>query len=249
MILTEEFESSKTSLFLKDELRTQSFDSASSLDLPPGYLEARRPKTRITYTFTPQTNPSNSMIMSPPNYLAESHPSYYISVNMNCFNPFSYITTVRRGGWDGELVGEFEMGFSSTKKQSSVCMWGYEYPLNEMMEQNAKMFRAGSWLWKGRTEPIQTTDLYWEEISNTGNSVLSCHFGKEKQVTNCVATFLPSRLPRRPGRPAPLTRLEVGPKGHDCLDEIVMSALIIERMRTSPSALKDLPGSVLKEFF
>jgi len=43
--------------------------------------------------------------------------------------------------------------------------------------------------------------------------------------------------------------MEVRPEGHDCLDEIVLSALIVERMRTSPSALKDLPMSMLKELF
>jgi len=61
--------------------------------------------------------------------------------------------------------------------------------------------------------------------------------------------FKPSALPRRPGRAVALTRLEVRPEGHDCLDEIVLSALIVERMRTSPSALKDLPMSMLKELF
>ena len=64
-----------------------------------------------------------------------------------------------------------------------------------------------------------------------------------------LAKFLPSNLPRRPGRPLCLTRMGVTPEGHDYLDEIVMSMLIVERIRTAPSALKDLPGSVLKELF
>lgn len=62
---------------------------------------------------------------------------------------------------------------------------------------------------------------------------------------------MPSSILRRPSRAkdSQLTRLDVTPQGHAYLDEIVMSVLIIERIRTSPSALKDLPSSMLKELF
>jgi len=94
-------------------------------------------------------------------------------------------------------------------------------------------------------------DLYWEESLFAGASTLSCFFGKEKMATNLVAKFIPaSFLARRPGRnKSDLTRLQVFPQGHDFLDDIVVSVLIIERMRTSPSVLKDLPSSVLKDLF
>jgi len=61
-------------------------------------------------------------------------------------------------------------------------------------------------------------------------------------TTNCVAKFMPASLARRPGRhnKSDLARLEVAPQGHDFLDDIVISVLIIERIRTSPSGLKDL---------
>lgn len=72
----------------------------------PSYFE-KQPQTGVTYTFFPQTNPLNSMVMKPPAYLNE-YPSYYISVNMNCFTPCSYITTIRRDSWDSEIIGEFE---------------------------------------------------------------------------------------------------------------------------------------------
>ena len=70
-------------------------------------------------------------------------------------------------------------------------------------------------------------------------------------VTNALAKFLPSTILRRPGRSPDVTRLDVSPQGHDYLDEIVVSVLIIERIRTSPSTinLKDLPVSVFKEIF
>jgi hypothetical protein len=76
------------------------------------YLATRRPNTLITYTFFPQTIPANSMIMKPPSYVKNPHPSYYISVSMNCFTPSSYITTIRRDGWEGEMIGDFEYGIN-----------------------------------------------------------------------------------------------------------------------------------------
>ena len=72
-------------------------------------------------------------------------------------------------------------------------------------------------------------------------------------TTNLVAKFMPAGfLARRPDRnksKSDLTRLQVFPQGHDFLDDIVISVLIIERMRTSPSVLKDLPSSMLKDLF
>jgi len=222
--------------------------SSKALPPPPRYLE-KHPKTQVTYTFTPQTNPANSMIMSPPSYL-DDYPSYYISVNMNCFTPFSYITTVRRDGWDGEIVGDFEMGIPGSRKLGTVCLHGNECPIDEILESNPKVFRGGSYLWKSKGDlGPSTVNLHWEESSAASSSILSCFLGKEKMVTNDLARFMPSTVLRRPGRTTDFTRLDVTPQGHDYLDEIVMSVLIIERIRTSPSALKDLPASVLKEIF
>lgn len=84
------------------------------INLAGRYLETRRPNTQITYTFFPQTIPASSMIMKPPSYVKNPHPSYYISVNMNCFTPSSYITTIRRDGWEGEVVGDFEYDLDTT---------------------------------------------------------------------------------------------------------------------------------------
>ena len=70
-------------------------------------------------------------------------------------------------------------------------------------------------------------------------------------TTNQVAKFMPAGfLARRPERnKSDLARLQVFPQGHDFLDDIVVSVLIIERMRTSPSMLKDIPSSMLKDLF
>ncbi|KAF8203808.1 hypothetical protein BJ912DRAFT_213450 [Pholiota molesta] len=219
--------------------------NTSSTLPPPRYLE-EHPKTQITYDFVPQTNTPNSMIMYPPKFLRSHYPTYHISVNMNVFTPFSYITTVRRDSCDGEVVGDFEMGIAGLRRPNTVCLRGYECPIDEMLEVNTKMFRGGTtYLWrsrKGESGPkSDIVDFCWEEMSFATTSTLSCYLGREKTVVNLLAKFMPSTLPRRPGRPPNRTRMDVTPKGHDFLDEIVISMLIVERMRTSPSALKDLP--------
>jgi hypothetical protein len=70
-------------------------------------------------------------------------------------------------------------------------------------------------------------------------------------TTNCVAKFMPASSSRRSNSDLTrdLTRLEVYPQGHDFLDDIVVSVLIAERMRTSYTVLKDLPSSMLKDLF
>ncbi|KAF9486305.1 hypothetical protein BDN70DRAFT_869784 [Pholiota conissans] len=232
---------------------TSSVSNMSSLGKPPPRYLEEHPKTQITYDFVPQSNPPNSMIMCPPNYLRSHYPSYHISVTMNVFTPFSYITTVRRDNSNGEVVGEFEMGISGLRRPHTICLRGYECPIDEMLEVNTKMFRGGTtYLWRSKKDesiPKSDVDFCWEEASFATTSALQCFLGRDKTVVNLLAKFMPSTLPRRPGRPVSLTRMDVTPKGHDFLDEIVMSVLIVERMRTSPSALKDLPTSMLKELF
>jgi len=48
------------------------------------------------------------MILSAPAYIEAPQEAYYISVSMNCFTPSCYITTIRRGSWEGETIGDFE---------------------------------------------------------------------------------------------------------------------------------------------
>jgi len=152
---------------------------------------------------------------------------------MNCFTPSSYITTVRRGTSDGEIVGDFELGIAAMKKPS-VCIRGNEYPLSDVIEsKNHKLFR-NSWIYKIH-EIEKSVCLYWDETSS--NASISCFSSKDKTVTNLLAKFLPPTHPRKLGRQQEHTRLEVTPQGHDVLDDIVLSTLMIERIRTTPSVV------------
>ncbi|KAF8632934.1 hypothetical protein AX15_001543 [Amanita polypyramis BW_CC] len=199
---------------------------------PPRYLQAHRPNTNITYTFMPNTDVPNSMTLSPPSYVDGPHAPYWICVNMNCFTPSSHITTIRRGTSDGEIVGDFELGIAAMKRPS-ICIRGNEYALHDVIESNHRLFR-NSWVYKVQ-EVERTVCLYWDE--NSSNASISCFSSKEKTVTNLLARFLfPFHL-RKQGRPQEYTRLEVTPHGHDFLDDILMSVLVIERIRTTPSVV------------
>ena len=46
---------------------------------------------------------------------------------------------------------------------------------------------------------------------------------------------MPTTHLRRAGRTEELVRLEVSPQGHELFDDILISALVLERLRTTPS--------------
>ncbi|KAF8078894.1 hypothetical protein FPV67DRAFT_1663566 [Lyophyllum atratum] len=209
---------------------------SSSTASPPGYQSTRKPLTSITYTFWPQTIPSNSMILAPPLDLENPGPSYCISVNMNCFTPTSYITTIKRSSWDGEVVGDFDaglvrIGMTTSKKSNSVCVRGNEYPITEILKAGHQPFRS-SWTWK-TPEHDKFVYLYWDDSAAMG--VITCFSSKDRTTGNVLARFIPPLHLRKHGRPAEMNRLEVSPQGHEYFDDILMSALILERLRTTPS--------------
>ena len=60
-----------------------------------------------TFFFSPYGQ--NAMLLLPQQNANVSRPRYYITVSMNCFFPFSYITTIYRGtSPEAPRVGEFE---------------------------------------------------------------------------------------------------------------------------------------------
>ncbi|KAJ3564580.1 hypothetical protein NP233_g8209 [Leucocoprinus birnbaumii] len=195
---------------------------------PPGYLESRRPATSITYSFAPQNMPSNSMILSAPAYIDAPQEAYYITVNMNCFTPSSYITTIRSGSWDGETIGDFEMGLTTPKSQCKVFTRGREFSLTDLLETSYRLVKT-TFTWK--IMDMEKHMLYWDDSSG----VLTCYSSKDRVQGHLLAKFIPPSQPRKNGRSPELTRLEVLPTGHDFIDDIVISVLVIERLRTTPT--------------
>ncbi|KAJ7225353.1 hypothetical protein GGX14DRAFT_420122 [Mycena pura] len=196
---------------------------------PPRYQSLPRPSAPITYTFTPM--PSNSMLLAPPPNISGSQKPYYITVSLNCFTPTSYITSVRKQIWDGELVGDFEMGASRSGNPGTLCLRGNEYPIPDLLESQFNVFRT-TWKWKVKSFALDKV-LYWDDFH--GGGVLTCYSSQDRDSSNMLAKFTPRTSLRRKGQPSESPNLLVTSDGHVLFDDILMSALIIERMRTAPS--------------
>ncbi|KAJ6621188.1 hypothetical protein B0H10DRAFT_1020951 [Mycena sp. CBHHK59/15] len=202
----------------------------SSVSLPR-YRSIRRPSAPIAYTFTPM--PSNSMLLAPPPDVKDSQRPYHISVSLNCFTPSSYITIVRKDSWDGDLVGDFEIGAANARNPGTLCLRGNEHPISELLESQFNVFRT-TWNWKVKSfGPNQQISLHWDDYS--GGGVLSCYSSPDRNPTNLLAKFTPRSHLRRRGQPTEPPKLLVTSVGHDLFDDILMSALVIERTRTNPS--------------
>ncbi|KAK7465391.1 para-aminobenzoate synthase, (PABA) [Stygiomarasmius scandens] len=194
--------------------------------IPPSYKEF--PRASITYVFTPL--PHNAMrLASPEPPVPGAQQPYHISVSLNCFTPSSYITSIRRNKEDGELVGDFEMGSSASKIPSTVCFKGNEHPIDDILVNSSRLFR-NYWIWKS---PDPDKYLYWDD--NAGGGVITCFSTKDRTSATFLAKFSPRSHLRRQGRPTEYTKLEVAPLGHHMFEDILMSALIIERLRTNPT--------------
>jgi hypothetical protein len=76
--------------------------------------------TRTTFTFSYSS--FNTMLLLPPTDLADNCPILNVTVKLNCFNPGSYITTIREGESteQGRFIGEFEMGTSMAKPTVTI---------------------------------------------------------------------------------------------------------------------------------
>ncbi|KAK0465591.1 uncharacterized protein EV420DRAFT_968546 [Desarmillaria tabescens] len=208
----------------------------STSPVPPKYFITPRPKETITYNFAPTRSPldPNSMLLYPPPDIdvdQGARTPYHICVNMNCFTPSSHITTIRKSSSEGEFVGDFEIGPSHARISNTVCLRGHECSINEVLSSSSRLFHS-NWTWKTVGEHDAPVTLYWDD--NNGGSVITCFRSKERTLANLLAKFTPRNQMRKHGRPIQYPKLEVTPDGHDYFEDILFSALIIERMRTDP---------------
>ncbi|KAJ3829828.1 hypothetical protein EV361DRAFT_392567 [Lentinula raphanica] len=196
--------------------------------VPPGYATTTKPTESITYIFEPRQG-ENSMILHP---LATNEQdvidhAYYISVNSNCFTPSSYITSIWKYGRHKNFVGDFEIAAKNSKSVDTVFFRGMEHPIEEVLVTSSRLFYT-QWTWKPAESHFI---LYWDD-SLGGNSI-ACFKSKDKTNSNLLAKFIPRTHMRRPGREIEYTRLEVTPGGHELFEDVLISALIIERLRTN----------------
>jgi hypothetical protein len=124
-----------------DEIPTESI---AALDEPPEYRTVTHPTVPVTYTFSPLG--SDAMLLIPPPTAPDPRPKYRISVRINCFTPTSHITTIRRGdSEDGELVGDFEIGYTTNRKPPTLFIRGKELRINEIFKSSRGVHNWVHW--------------------------------------------------------------------------------------------------------
>ncbi|KAF7978246.1 hypothetical protein HWV62_1266 [Athelia sp. TMB] len=160
----------------------------------------------------------------PPQTSADLSPAYNITVklDLNPFSPLSYVTTIKRGGTQrGDFVGSFEM--SVNEKKAFVTMRRKTRRLTSVMWSIQGSKRHWDWAFS------DTVNLRWDSRSNLddGSPFCVCY---DAPSSHQVAIFVPPPLDASP--PVPAAALTVFPNGWESFDEILLSALILERKRS-----------------
>ncbi|KAJ3787117.1 hypothetical protein GGU10DRAFT_153453 [Lentinula aff. detonsa] len=200
---------------------------SSSPVTPPGYATTTTPMESVTYVFEPRQGESAMFLRPAARIWQEVQHPYYISVNLNCFTPSSHITLIRKHGQQGELVGDFEIAAKDSKNASTVFFRGIEHPIDEVLVNSSRLFR-NQWTWKHTESHLV---LYWDD--SLGGNTIACFKSKDRTNANLLAKFVPRSHMRRPGREVEFTKLEMTPGGHEVFEDVLISALIIERLRTN----------------
>ncbi|KXN91273.1 hypothetical protein AN958_01408 [Leucoagaricus sp. SymC.cos] len=196
--------------------------------LPPGYETiVLVPNKTVKYQFS-NLGP-NCMLLSPTSEYPNMGPMYHIAVSMNCFVPYSYITTMTRGCTaDGEVVGDFEQGelVDTSVRKPIVNFRGRGYPMDKLMSRS-KM----KWTWLHPLEEMAlgksffTWDCtHWRDTTPV--------FSLRGSPFTLLASFTPQTPFRQCGQPNQPSTLEVTPEGHKYFDELILSLLIVEAERS-----------------
>ncbi|KAH8102565.1 hypothetical protein BXZ70DRAFT_1006478 [Cristinia sonorae] len=163
----------------------------------------------------------NSMVL----YTYDDIPCYHIEVTMNCFLPSSYVTTIRRGSQQGEIVASFEMGISNQK--GSITFGPTPYWLDQVFSDFRAGIRSnakGRWIWKRSGHELEWNSTYDPESR--------CHNVSDKKKATIAKIIPPSPDTLVGSRD---TLLEVHLSAQHMLDDIVVSSIIVERKRQTPT--------------
>ncbi|TFY70287.1 hypothetical protein EVG20_g2723 [Dentipellis fragilis] len=211
--------------------RASSSSTVSTLQ-PRARIPAPAPPSSepITYTFSPSS--FNSMLLLPPATAADSRPLYHISVHQNCFIPTSFATVLRRGASE-----QGQMGISD--ESSTVTMDDTQRLLSKVLTQvtvygyvrDQKQFR-----WKfGDTEVNWTVSLLKPMVKATCTLKAAGRNGPE------LAVLVPANMQDPVWRgERRLTTIRITPAAEPYIDHILVSALVLERMRLTPRGFEDL---------
>ncbi|CAE7224834.1 unnamed protein product [Rhizoctonia solani] len=201
-----------------DEKRTLSPDArASTITVsgePPSYHRSIIPREDVTYTFI-RVSPSSMVLKSE----VTGECVYHISHAVDLWNPFVWITTIRRGGQeDGEVVGEFEMGLA--RRRARLALRGQDDMLVNVVKKAALW---GSLNFQFRKKRALTWTMQ-------KNSTIECNLVSPHTP---LAVFAPTIFATNSDSTGSLT---VTPGGHnrEVFDHIITSLLLVERLRQLP---------------
>ncbi|KAF5327659.1 hypothetical protein D9619_004860 [Psilocybe cf. subviscida] len=205
----------------------------SPAERPPEYIQAQRPREKVTYTFSPLG--SNSMVLLPPADAQDTRPQYFISVAMNCFMPLSHITTIHRGANEyAPRVGEFEMGIMNAASSRVQMGNRPSVPISTALVKNGPR-ESANWKWQPRFAKVK--NMSWDY----GKEPYQCRAQVPGSLAiQTIATFTSHmRLVMRVDTFDNSSKLEVFPSGQQYFDEIILSLLIVERRRLTPKTKND----------
>ncbi|KAJ1307382.1 hypothetical protein OPQ81_001487 [Rhizoctonia solani] len=181
---------------------------------PPAYHRSIIPREDVTYTFI-RVSPSAMVLRSE----VTGEGIYHISHAVDLWNPFVWITTVRRGSQeDGEVVAEFEMGLA--RRRARLALRGHDDMLINVVKKAA--------LWGSLNFQFRKKrPLTW---TMQKNSTIECHLTAPKAS---LAVFAPTIFATNSDSTGSLT---VTPGGHnrEVFDHIITSLLLVERLRQLP---------------
>ncbi|KAF8966221.1 hypothetical protein BDZ97DRAFT_1917621 [Flammula alnicola] len=184
---------------------------------PPQYA-SQNPSSNAVYSFSP-VGISSMLLVPRKSPDKDTQAQYCISVRMNCFMPSSYITTIYLGADEsGTPVGSFEMGMVA----AASCV-----RIGRVINNTAiALTQSGTW-----------GNWYWHPANINEKYHLRWEF--EKRPCICRSANGSRPILARFTPPAvylgdQLPELEVTQEGHQYLDHILISLLIIERKRLTP---------------
>ncbi|KAG8750464.1 hypothetical protein FRC12_012868 [Ceratobasidium sp. 428] len=197
-----------------DEKRTLSPETQNNTaGEPPAYRSAVIPREDVHYTFV-RTSATAMVLKSE----VTGEAVYHISHALDLWNPFVWVTTVRRGDEDGEIVSEFEMGLA--RRRARLALRGQDDMLVNVVKKAALWGSLNFQFRKKRA-------LSW---SMQKNSTIQCHLTSPH---TSLAVFAPTIFATNSESTGTLT---VTPFGHsrEVFDHVVTSLLLIERLRQLP---------------
>ncbi|KAG8691221.1 hypothetical protein FRC11_005828 [Ceratobasidium sp. 423] len=202
-----------------DEKRALSPETRAStvtVSSPPAYHRSVIPREDVTYTFIRVSSSPSAMILRSE---VTGEAIYHVSHAVDLWNPFVWITTIRRGGQeDGEVVAEFEMGLA--RRRARLALRGQDDMLVNVVKKAALW---GSLNFQFRKKRALTWTMQ-------KNSTIECHLVSPQ---TSLAVFAPTIFATNSDSAGSLT---VTPGGHnrEVFDHIITSLLLVERLRQLP---------------